>query len=204
MSSEFIHNTPDFIITSQRAVEVFHECLATIVKRDPALASIIRGKTGYTVGPATEQVLRENGFTDVRGGRDAGNGSKLAEIILKERTVSEPIVFFTGEIRKDVIPVKLKAEGVPISEVVIYKTEPREQIFESYLSRASEAHDWLVFFSPQGTEEIVAYLQQNLLLAKIASIGPTTEAYLIEQGLRPDVVAALPTAASLYEAISHL
>lgn len=196
-----------FIITSQRAVEVFHKCLEQISQRDAQTAAAIRSKIGYTVGPATERILRENGFSDVRGGSQAGNGSKLADIILDDMTdLDDLVVFFTGEIRKDIIPVKLKTRGVNLKEQVIYKTEPRAGILENFTTCCEEGVDWIVFFSPQGTEDIVAYLKNvpSFATTKIASIGPTTEQYLHEKGIPTNVVAEKPTASALLEGILQL
>ncbi|GEQ68447.1 hypothetical protein JCM33374_g2115 [Metschnikowia sp. JCM 33374] len=212
-SPGFLGNNCKFIITSQRAVEVLHECLDQIAGLDPAKASIIRAKCGYTVGPATEQILSAKGFTDVRGGRDAGNGSKLADLILQERALAEQqgrnndephIVFFTGTIRKDIIPVKLNKNGVKVQEVVIYKTEPKASIVENFLSCCETDVDWVIFFSPQGTEDIVGHMAGALPIGtRIASIGPTTEEYLLSKGITPHVVAPQPTAAALCESITQ-
>lgn len=206
-SEEFLTGVDRFIITSQRAVEVFHECLALISSNDPAKASRITSKIGYTVGPATEEILRANGFSDVRGGSKAGNGAKLADIILQE--VEDPtkkIVFFTGVIRKDIIPVKLKNAGICLEEVVIYKTEPKEGILDHFLSSCGEKLDWVVFFSPQGTEEIVEYIKHgrvDLKGARIASIGPTTHEYLCNSGIESHATALKPTALSLLEELTR-
>lgn len=215
-SEEFLENTKRFIITSQRAVEVFHECLRIISENRPEHATNIRSKVGYTVGPATAEVLAENGFVDVRGGAQAGNGLKLADLIMAELAeeansdtsdsnsccaTDDCIIFFTGVIRKDIIPVKLKGNGVPIKEVVIYKTEPKDGIIKNFLECCNKEVDWIVFFSPQGTEDIVEHIARTSPKALIASIGPTTEEYLLLKGIKPHVVAAKPTAASLYEGI---
>lgn len=202
-SDEFLTGVDRFIITSQRAVEVFHDCLAVIGASEPKKAAQITSKIGYTVGPATEEILRANGFSDVRGGVRAGNGSKLADIILEEvEDPSKKIVFFTGVIRKDIIPVKLKSKGICLEEVVIYKTEPKEGILDHFLSSCGEKLDWVVFFSPQGTEDIVEHIKQgkvDLKGARIASIGPTTHEYLCNSGIASHATALKPTAASLFE-----
>lgn len=200
-SSEFLEQVSTFIITSQRAVEVFHECLKQIEEKDSLAADLIRSKTGYTVGPATAKILLENGFRDVRGGSNAGNGSKLADIIMDDiKDPAQQIVFFTGVIRKDIIPVKLKEHGFNVKEEVIYKTEPRKGILNDFEKCCQKKIDWIVFFSPQGTEEIVLFLKSSLhsLEAKIASIGPTTDEYLRENGLASTLVANNPTASSLF------
>lgn len=201
---EFVNKTNMFIITSQRAVEVFHECLKFIDESDPEIASKIRSKVGYTVGPATEDILRKNGFSDVRGGAQAGNGSRLADIIISDiGNLEQSIVFFTGEIRKDIIPLKLKAHGISVQEQVIYTTKPREGILKDFNKYCENYIDWLVFFSPQGTEDIVRQITESpeLRRIKIASIGPTTEDYLRTNNIVPHVVAAKPTAVSLFDGL---
>lgn len=209
-SKHFLEETDRFIITSQRAVEVFHLCLGEISQRNEEMAARIRSKVGYTVGPATEEILKANGFSDVRGGSHAGNGAVLADIILNELAPeerSQRIVFFTGRIRKDIIPVKLKGQGVNVEEVVIYKTECKHGIIDDFLHRCEKPVDWIVFFSPQGTEAIVEHLrekeQETLKHTKVASIGPTTEEYLVSKGIHTHVVAAKPTALSLLECLGR-
>ncbi|KAI5950597.1 HEM4 [Candida margitis] len=225
-SDAFVENTLYFIITSQRAVEMLRECISEVT--DLELRSKILHKVGYTVGPATSKILREVGFTDVRGGVDAGNGSKLAELIMDELSPDTRVVFFTGEIRKDIIPRKLIDVGKfnQFEEFVMYQTRERDDIIgnfnsvveqvdggcESTTKDASDicAGGWIVFFSPQGTKEIVQYLkQQNDSMSesrgnkrwKLASIGPTTEEYLLTNGLIPNTIAAKPDAANLVDGI---
>lgn len=222
-SDSFIDNCDNFIITSQRAVEVFNECIEIINRSNFEIVDKILLKIGYTVGPATAKILKDNGFKDIRGGHDAGNGSILSDIIIKEltelgsieETNSKPIIFFTGEIRKDIIPKKLKNNNIKIEEKVIYKTSERDDIIENfnYIKNQLNENSWIVFFSPQGTEIIVDYIrekQQELnnnningenKSFSIASIGPTTEEYLISKGIEPNVIAKKPEANSLLESI---
>lgn len=208
-SDAFLKETPRFIITSQRAVIVFHECLDRISAQDPSTANIIRSKIGYTVGPATEKVLRDKGFTDVRGGAEAGNGAALADIILLECSGADfPIVFFTGMIRKDIIPVKLRNNGFSVNEVVIYKTAPKPDILDNFKILCHHHVDWIVFFSPQGTDDIVHHITtekpHSLAYTKFASIGPTTQDFLVSRGIHPHVVASKPTAHSLLDSLAGI
>ncbi|KAK6458571.1 Uroporphyrinogen-III synthetase [Scheffersomyces xylosifermentans] len=207
-SSEFVENVAVFIITSQRAVEMFGDCLSSIppdVKQ-----RIITEKVGYTVGPATHSVLKKLGFTDVRGGERAGNGLKLAHLVKQDiQDLSTPIVFFTGEVRKDIIPRSLKEWNYNLVENIIYTTEVREDVISNFNNYVQQENNgtgdgWIVFFSPQGTEEIVEFVKvQPKSRYRIASIGPTTEEYLLENQITPDVVASKPQAASLFEAIAE-
>ncbi|KAL6449895.1 HEM4 Uroporphyrinogen-III synthase [Candida maltosa Xu316] len=199
---------PIFIITSQRAVEMFNECISEL---SDEIREIIFSKTAYTVGPATCEILKRSGFRDVRGGEDAGNGSKLVDFIIND---NQPIndtrmVFLTGEIRKDIIPRKLIGLGYNLEEFVIYKTEKRDDIIENFNSvvndvvRCDDDCCWVIFFSPQGTEVIVDYLRNRKdgKKWKIGVIGPTTEEYLIDCDLKPHVIASKPTPDSLFDCI---
>lgn len=193
---------PVFIITSQRAVECLNECLEHVSLE---IKTEVYKKTVYTVGPATTDVLREAGFTNIKGGSEAGNGSILSDIIIRDVQDGGPskMVFLTGEIRKDIIPRKLKEAKIDLIEKVIYKTEPRDDIVSNFHSSFKDVR-WVVFFSPQGTVPIVEHLQgteRSLLGPFVASIGPTTEEYLQSYSIGIDAVASKPEAKSLLAAI---
>ncbi|ODV82444.1 Uroporphyrinogen-III synthetase [Suhomyces tanzawaensis NRRL Y-17324] len=202
LSEKFLKHTDIFIITSQRGVEMFGECLA-LCSED--IRHQIYQKTGYTVGPATHQVLSRLGFQDVRGGESAGNGTKLAELIHQElQGGPQKIVFFTGEIRKDIIPRILREKKYNFEERVIYKTENRLDIVENFNNaweRIKEGDHWIVFFSPQGTETIVQHIKREGIAFNIASIGPTTEEYLVQNQIIPTIVSPKPQADSLVDFI---
>jgi uroporphyrinogen-III synthase len=206
-SDYFVNNVPVFIITSQRAVEMFSDCLNDI---DEITRGKIFAKIGYTVGPATFKVLQQLGFTNIKGGERAGNGLKLSEIVKKEVDPNDQIVFFTGVIRKDIIPRQLLEANFNLVEKVIYKTEDKLDIITNFIdnweivkSCSQSDIQWIIFFSPQGTDSIIAHLKEMQLNEniKIASIGPTTETFLLENNIVPHVVAAKPHADSLVESI---
>lgn len=208
-SSEFIQDTPALIITSQRAVEALDAALKLVDEHNRA---IIFEKLAFTVGPATYKILSELGFKNIEGGIEAGNGTVLSEIIIRRLRKDQRVIFFTGETRRDIIPKKLTSEGYDLKELVIYKTIPKDGIIERFtenfeVKKQLDNTKWIIFFSPQGTQDIVTYLktfqhdtqfQQNF---KIASIGPTTETYLIENGITPHLVSSKPEANTLLKDI---
>lgn len=204
-SDKFILHTSAIIITSQRAVE---SLASTLSKLPEDYRAKVFEKTAYTVGPATFKILSELGFKNVKGGEEAGNGDILSDIILNDikENDDEHFVFFTGEIRRDIIPKKLSNNGVSIKEVVIYKTEEKSGIIDDFTDKfhnCSNNSKWIVFFSPQGTAEIVDHLKtQDLSNTKIGSIGPTTEKYLIENGIKVDLVSKKPDAQNLFDGIN--
>lgn len=204
-SEEFLKETDALIITSQRAVEALSEALSLI---STAEREQILGKKAFTVGPATQRVLSTLGFTKLGGGEHAGNGKILSDIILEQLRPDQNVTFFTGETRRDIIPTRLLSNGYSLKEVVIYKTIEKPQIIERFTQAFNKilphASQWIIFFSPQGTEEIVNYLRGLELPEsfKIASIGPTTEKYLLENGITPHLVSPKPEANSLLRGVT--
>ncbi|GMM30153.1 uroporphyrinogen-III synthase [Martiniozyma asiatica (nom. inval.)] len=212
-------NSPEFksykaiIITSQRCIESLGLILETMKKLDNQKVQEITNMPAYTVGPATYKALADLGFSDIRGGDKAGNGNILADLMISDplfnfQTADErKVLFLTGKIRKDIIPRKLIYAGFGFKELVAYKTESRDdilQIFDDVCTKLNNVNEkWLIFFSPQGTENIVEHVKHNCGSWKIAVIGPTTEQYLLENNITPHLVAKKPTAASLKEAIEN-
>ncbi|VEU24154.1 DEKNAAC105370 [Brettanomyces naardenensis] len=196
-SDDFLDNYEALIITSQRSIETLGQILAKL--HSFGRFNDILSKPSYTVGPATAHVMRQLGFTDVRGGDDAGNGQILADIIKKELRAGR-VLFLTGQIRKDTIPRELKLAGFDLKELVSYRTEPLTDIVDRYTKIVSRLNknDWLVFFSPQGTRYILDHLDH---FSRLATIGPTTQTFLARRGIGVDVVAKKPCAESLYQAI---
>lgn len=204
-SKEFLHDTDALIITSQRAVEALSDALDHL---DPAQREHIVKKQAFTVGPATQHVLTKLGFQKLGGGEHAGNGNILADIILEQLKPHDRVTFFTGETRRDIIPRKLLSNGYNLKEVVIYRTVDKPHIIERFTDAfteiSSHPKQWIVFFSPQGTQEIVDYLKTLNLPSscQIASIGPTTEEYLLRKGIEPNLVARKPEANSLLSGVT--
>lgn len=134
-----------------------------------------------------------------------------------------PLLFLVGEQRRDVIPKLLQAEDVhpldriKLTEVVIYETGEMVTFEEDFtlLVRAAKAkrvkQQWVVVFSPQGCEATLnglgwldeksgkysAALREvvsGAMETRIATIGPTTRDYLVQEfGFEPDVCAEKPS-----------
>lgn len=201
----YLEGLKNIIITSQRTVECLCESVLPIL--DDQTRSKLLHKTVYTVGPVTKDFLIRIGFKEVRGGEDAGNGNLLAEIIIADllnttddQKISE-ILFLVGEIRRDIIPKKLSYKGIKTKEVIMYRTKNLGDTLLRFQT-AIEDNAWVVFFSPQGTDEILnSFNVEHHENIKIASIGPTTEEYLENNGIKPNVVSSKPDAESLLKAM---
>jgi uroporphyrinogen-III synthase len=142
-----------------------------------------------------------------------------------------PLLFPVGEQRRDIIPKTLTsedlppAERTPVVELVVYETGEMATFEEDFTMLVREAkkagvkEQWVVVFSPQGCEAMLmglGWLETSNgkfsearrqatsapMRTRIASIGPTTKQYLMEQfGFQPDVCAEKPSPEGVAEGI---
>ncbi|GMM39744.1 uroporphyrinogen-III synthase [Hanseniaspora uvarum] len=197
------------IITSQRAVEALEQSI--LPSLDEVVINKILNKPIFTVGPATAEFLKRIGFNDIKGGNDAGNGSILSDLIMAESEekykTNKKGIFLVGEIRKDVIPRKLIPNGYNLEEIEVYTTKSMDNIIERFNEKMNLINykegevPYVVFFSPQGTEDII---KTDFTRATIISIGPTTKEYLENNNIKVNGVCKKPNADSLLELLNNL
>ena len=185
----------------------------------------LRGMIVYTVGPATALAMTKLEFSTICGA-DTGNGTALANLIVqtfhrereeggeeKEQAVLPlrlPLLFLVGDKRRDIIPKRLAEEHIPLEELVVYETTVAPT-FEADLDRVlaeSEGGDieWVIFFSPTGSEIALRKLDKLPRKVRVGTIGPTTEEYLRKDwGIIPDMVSKKPEPISMVQGIlEHL
>lgn len=189
--------SPDFdsvIVTSQRAVDVLKQAL------DGIEDNTILKKPAYTVGPATAERLKLAGFETVYGAH-TGNGHILATEMVETLENPSRFLFLAGEVHRKELPTRLRDANHEVETVVVYRTEPIE--FVNDLKTSLQEDDWIVFFSPSFTDEIMGVLkeQNKRKRIRIAAIGPTTRDHLKENGIEVHAMAEKPSAESLAKAI---
>ncbi|ODQ49653.1 tetrapyrrole biosynthesis, uroporphyrinogen III synthase [Saitoella complicata NRRL Y-17804] len=203
------------ILTSQRAVEAVGRVLE---KLNEEQKTNLLSMSVFTVGPATHKAIANLRFTSILGS-ESGNGSVLADYILSIRSKSEhrPLLFLVGDQRRDIIIRKLQSgqPSAPVVEQLVYVTRTMSTFPSLFASAVAEAESrdndtgsvaWIIFFSPAGAEVALKELQKEQEAGRrrprIATIGPTTEEYLVKEWkMQPEVVAKKPTAESLVEGI---
>ncbi|OLL24311.1 Uroporphyrinogen-III synthase [Neolecta irregularis DAH-3] len=189
-------NYSALVITSPRAAAALSAVLDSLA---PGQTQNLQSRTVYTVGPATGAALAALGFTDIQGSH-AGTGELLADYIIHHHSSDNPLLFLTGDHRRDAIPTKLRLANRPFTELVVYKTVPAPDFHSRFTQTLAEhAVDWIVFFSPAGAEAALA--TYSSLTFKIAAIGPTTQEYLQQHNITPDVVALKPDPQHLLDGI---
>ena len=186
----------------------------------------------YVVGPATARGLRSLRLQCPILGEETGNGEALAAFILEhynsihEGASKPPILFLVGDKRRDIIPKTLQAEELGpekrsiVDELVIYETGEMQSFKENFtaLWQTNAAADsklqWVVVFSPTGCQAMLESLGLlDMATGKIktvaekrhilvATIGPTTRDYLLNQfDFTPEVCAEKPSPEGIAEGI---
>ncbi|KTW27701.1 hypothetical protein T552_02141 [Pneumocystis carinii B80] len=190
------------IFTSRNAIVSFKESLIGIDKQEYEKISNMRV---YTVGSACYKELISLGFSNIYG-KESGNAENLSKFIISYHKKEEPILFITGERRIGILEKKLPLSGINLKEIVVYKMEERiefEKEFNKVIYDEELNLEWIVFFSPYGSDIVMKYVKnEDLLKFKIATIGSTTWRHLNDKwNIKTSVVSEYPEAGSLLEGI---
>ena len=74
----------------------------------------------YCVGEKTKELIDEYfGEDKVYGSAD--NAEELAELIIEE-DITDELIFFCGDQRRDELPELLRSQGIEVNEIVVYQT----------------------------------------------------------------------------------
>lgn len=152
----------NLIFTSQNAVQS--------VLKNPKVEEL-KSKNIFSVGMKTKSLLEENGF-NVEVYTDYA--SDLAEIISLIYN-KEKHTFFSGNLRRDVLPNTLKENGITFNEIEVYETNLTSKKIKDKL-------DGILFFSPSAVE---SYFKLNTIKNEICfCIGETTAEALEEKQIQ--------------------
>ena len=178
------------VVTSPRAVDALADAISWL----PSENMLWHAKAVFAIGPRTADAARAIGFEPV--GEDAGSAENLAAFISR-RHLARPLLFLSGDRRKDTLPEVLKEAGIGVEEVCVYRTIPRTDLD----FRAMEQPDWAVFFSPTGLEALESARGIDLHSVSIAAIGETTADALRKAGYHVRAAADRPTPEALIAAM---
>ncbi|XP_068593069.1 uroporphyrinogen-III synthase isoform X2 [Cebidichthys violaceus] len=173
------------IFTSPRAVEAVKMCLEAEERREEWNSSAKdkwNSKSIYVVGKATAA--------------------------LGEDTNIPPLFFPCGSIKREVLPMALRGNGVPLETLTVYQTAEHPDLEKNLNNYFTEqgAPASVAFFSPSGVKfclEAVRRLSgEQLTQIKFAAVGPTTRDAMAAEGLCVSCTAEQPTAEHLAAAIA--
>ena len=179
---EFSKVHENLIFTSQNAV---HSIL-----QHPK-CNELKNKSVFSVGLKTKELLTENGFDVVAY---TGYAADLAEIISLIYS-SESFTFFSGNLRRDVLPNTLKENGITFNEIEVYETNITSKKITNKL-------DGILFFSPSAVE---SYLKLNSIKEEMCfCIGETTAEALENNKIKNIIIADKPSVENvIYEVIEY-
>ncbi|KAJ7363934.1 tetrapyrrole biosynthesis, uroporphyrinogen III synthase [Mycena albidolilacea] len=185
------------------------------------------GKSTATSLKAIREARPDSRFTptDIRG-ESSGTSEQLANFILTDleslppSSRNKPFLYLTGDKNRDTLPNILRGGGVALSVLQVYQTQGSSKFpddlkfaLESYSHQDSDIW-WIVFFAPSAAEFVTPFLRLHFDLgsvdattstrraARVASIGPTTSAFLQDKlDIVVDAVASKPTQDDLLQVI---
>ncbi len=179
------------IATSPRAATA----LARVFSNHEVLARAWEGGLAYVVGPKTAELLRSLGLRP-RGAK-TGSAEALAGQIIDD-VPEAPLLFLSGNRRRETLPTALRTAEVPFEELVVYETHTRSDL--DLLPKA-EGTPWLVFFSPSGLDAVNQTESADVQNYRLAAIGPTTAEALEAEGHVVEAVAEEPSPEGLVAAL---
>lgn len=168
---ELLRVNHNLIFTSQNAVQ-------SILEHPEA--EDLKNKNVFCVGLKTKIVLSENGFNVIAY---TGYAEDLAAII-SLIYAKETFTFFSGNLRREVLPKTLKENGITFNEIEVYETNLISK-------KATIKPDGILFFSPSAVE---SYLKLNTIKNEICfCIGATTATVLENKKIKNIVIASTPS-----------
>ena len=166
----------NLIFTSQNAV---HSILQHPKCED------LKTKPVFCVGLKTKILLSENGFNvDVY----TGYASDLSEIITLIHG-TDSFTFFSGNLRREILPQALKEAGIDFNEIKVYETTLTPH-------KIKDSVAVILFFSPSGVE---SYRKENTIKKETCfCIGETT-ADALQKITKNIIIAENPTIEDVIE-----
>ena len=169
----------NLIFTSQNAVQS--------VLQHPKCDEL-KSKNVFSVGMKTKDLLTENGFNVIAY---TGYAADLAEIISLIYG-KESYTFFSGNLRRDVLPNTLKENEITYNEIEVYETNITSK-------KIKEKIDGILFFSPSGVE---SYFKLNTIKEEMCfCIGETTAETLENKKVKNIIIADKPTVENVIDKV---
>lgn len=146
----------------------------------------------WVVGPATKLA-----WGLPVGGEGDGTAADLAERLIRS-SLGSRVLFPCGAQRLDLLPSRLRAAGIAVDEVVVYRTIMSSR--EVARSACADA-GLIVVSSPSVARLLGAALSGRYSRPPTVAIGPTTAAALRDCGFAVEAVADAPNAMDLATAV---
>ncbi len=198
VEARFNYTQSDFIETEALDFELNHVNDNLIFTSQNGIQSVInhpdfkkiKNKKVFCVGQKSKELLAKNGFNVISYSEYAAD---LAEAITLVHS-HESFTFFSGNLRRDILPLTLKKAKVDFNEIQVYKT-----VLTPHKNKIKQ--NGLLFFSPSGVE---SYLKKNTITDEVCfCIGKTTAKALIQKRVSKIVMASHPTVEDLLTVVQE-
>jgi len=171
-AAAFLARRPRIVFPSRSAVEGLAAWLASRSGSEPAP---LAGLECWAVGEATAAAVRESFGLEPRL---PARGSAAGIVEELEKLDPRPVLLVAGESRRPEIPDWLARRAIEHLELRVYRTEVQASDALRQAFR-DDPRDWIVFTSPTTVHGFLRSLHRrdlSGLVARLASIGPTTSA----------------------------
>jgi uroporphyrinogen-III synthase len=164
----------NLIFTSQNAVRSFLSH-----PQYEELKSELQQKKVFCVGVKSKTILTDAGFEVVAYADYAEDLAEIISLIYANANYT----FFSGNLRKETLPLALEEAGIEFNEIEVYETKLNPH-------KITKAVDAILFFSPSG---VASYLKDNTIKKELCfCIGETT-AEALEIATKKIIVAPQPS-----------
>lgn len=134
----------------------------------------------YTISNTTARQITE--LFKIPITRMAGNASLLADLIIKDGI--KKVYFFCSNIRRDVLPDKLRKAGIVVEEIVVYETRETAVPMD-------RDYDGVLFFSPSSVHSFFS-INKIEPATQLFAIGFTTAETIVHYTTNPVLIADRP------------
>jgi uroporphyrinogen-III synthase len=143
------------------------------------LKSELQHKKAFCVGVKSKTILTDAGFEVIAYADYAEDLAEIISLIYANASYT----FFSGNLRKETLPLALQEAGIEFNEIEVYETKLNPH-------KITKAVDAILFFSPSG---VASYLKDNTIKKELCfCIGETT-AEALEKATKNIIVAPQPS-----------
>ena len=140
----------------------------------------LRSKKVFCVGVKSKTILTDAGFEVIAYADYAEDLAEIISLIYANGSYT----FFSGNLRKETLPLALQEAGIEFNEIEVYETQLKPH-------KIKEAVDAILFFSPSGVE---SYLKDNPIKKELCfCIGETTAEALENNHIKNIIIAEHPS-----------
>jgi uroporphyrinogen III methyltransferase / synthase len=181
------HHYPDIALTSPRAARALAARLVHHRIRWPLADAPTVWAGGAGTADALGWNLRSVRIPDEREVGSSGAAAALAQLMLEARVLG-PVLFPCGGNRREVLPRRLREEGVRVDEVVCYESALADQDE----AKVAAAGATLLIVASPSVAGLLSEACPPGSRPDLIAVGPTTAGAAREAGWEPAAVASHP------------